>query len=222
MKSNPQSSFAPQNIKNIVFDFGGVLLDIDYNRTYKALTSLLNTEFDPKQLSKVDIQAFHDFEMGIIDTATFIMHIQRLSVDKIPQVQEIIVAWNAMLIGWDIQKFDLLLRLRKKYKVFLLSNTNELHLDWVKNHLMIHHGIADFEQRFFDKTYYSHLVGMRKPNVDIYEYVLDDANIQASETIFIDDLPENIDGAHKVGYHTYLHNPLDNLSEIITHRLQLI
>lgn len=211
-----------KEIRNIVFDFGGVLLDIDYRRTYRSMSKILNFDFQPDHLTEKMIEILNDFEKGVATKETFLWNIQRLTTKAVPHGKDIINAWNAMLIGWDESKFDLLLSLRKNYKVFLLSNTNEVHLDWVYHDLKKNHNIEDFDARFFDKTYYSHLVGMRKPDREIYQFVEKDAGILPEHTIFIDDIQKNIDGAKSVGWNTYLHNPSDGLSEVLCNKLKLV
>jgi len=201
-------------IKNIVFDFGGVLLDIEYRQTYDALQMLLGTTFDPNTLSPESHKALHDFEIGNISVETFLWNLQQLAVKEMPHGIDLIRAWNAMLIGWDEAKFDFLLELKTKYNLFLLSNTNELHLNWVYQDLKNKYKILDFDTRFFNKTYYSHLIGKRKPNADIFIFVQEDSQLNPAETIFIDDLKENIEAAQGLGWMTYHHNPKDNLIHI--------
>lgn len=202
-------------IKNIVFDFGGVLIDIDYKQTYHALGSLSGITFDPNTLSAKSLKVLHDFEIGKISIESFLWNLQQLAVKELPHGIDLIKAWNAMLMGWDVAKFDFLLNLKSKYNIFLLSNTNELHLNWIYQDLKNNHHVVDFDTRFFTKTYYSHLIGKRKPNADIFEYVQKDSQLNPSETIFIDDLIENIDAAaESVGWMTYHHNPKDNLIRV--------
>jgi len=203
-----------KGIKNIVFDFGGVLLDIDYNKTYVALENLMGIGFDPNTLSPNSLKVLHDFEIGSISVETFLWNLQLISTKEMPQGLDLIKAWNAMLIGWDIEKFDFLSDLKSKYKVYLLSNTNELHLNWVYQDLKTNHNIEDFDTRFFNKTYYSHLIEKRKPNVDIFEFVQNDSQLIPSETLFIDDIKQNIEAAKSLGWHTYHHNPKENLIAI--------
>jgi putative hydrolase of the HAD superfamily len=210
-----------QEIQAIIFDFGGVLLDIDYQKTYDAMSKLLGMDFVPAKLPKETLQALNDFETGHINVETFIWNIQRLAKKEMPIGQDIIKAWNAMLIGWDVSKFEFLTQLRQKYKLFLLSNTNELHIDWVRKDLKKNHHIIDFEDRFFDKVYYSHIIQKRKPNKDIFEFVLDDADLDPKHTIFIDDLAENIETGRCVGLQTYHHNPNDDLASKLSRLLTL-
>ena len=95
-----------KEFKNIVFDFGGVLLDIDYNKTLEALQNLIGIAFDPNTLSPNSLKFLHDFENGRISTETFLWNLQHMSAKEMPQGIDLIKAWNAMLIGWDKEKFQ--------------------------------------------------------------------------------------------------------------------
>ena len=158
---------------------------------------------------------------GLITTDTFKSSLRQFGQKSDLSDIDIQNAWNAMLIGWDTEKFTFLTNLKKKYRVFLLSNTNEMHIEWVIRDLDVNHQISDFETRFFNKVYYSHKINMRKPDVDIYKFLIADSNLNPAESIFIDDLIENIDGAKKSGLNTYHHNPNDNLIKVFREELSL-
>ena len=210
------------SIKNIVFDLGGVLLDIDYHRTYEAMSQLLGIKFTPDILPSNVIKILNEFETGKTSTETFLWNLQRLAKNEVPHGRNIIEAWNSMLIGWDPEKFEILLKLRERYRVYLLSNTNILRLEWLYTDLANQHKITDFDSRFFEKTFYSHLIGLRKPKKEVYDYVSKEAELVAAETIFIDDLPTNIIGAKSVGWNVYHHDPSDNLALVLNKKLKLI
>lgn len=210
-------------IKNIVFDFGGVLLQIDYSKTFDALQALTGSDWRNESATLATTSEFMQrFEMGQISTETFINHIQRKSV-TIPDARQVIDAWNAMLIGWNPDTFEQLTALRKQYKLFLLSNINPLHLEWIHKDLKKVHGIVDFETTFFDSVFYSHKIGMRKPNFDIYQFVQHQAKLIPAETIFIDDLAVNIQAAETaVGWHCMHHNPNKNVFDVLNTKLLTI
>jgi len=211
-----------KKIKNIVFDFGGVLLDLDYTKTHDAMSKLLGFEFMPATFAPETTKFLNEYEIGKINTETFIWNLQRLAKKEVPIGQDVIKAWNAMLLGWQPAKFDFLLSLRKKYKTYLLSNTNELHLTWVLNDLKKHHNIVDFDTTYFEKTYYSHLIGMRKPDSEIFEFVTQDAGLDPAETLFIDDLEVNTLAAKVTGWKVYQHDPKDDLIQVFTEKLKLM
>src|SRR5690606_37573661 len=99
-------------------------------------------------------------------------------------------AWNALLIGIPPKNHDILLDMKSKYRTFLLSNNNEIHYEYVMNYLNSDFGLAD-NSGFFEKDYYSHLMGMRKPNRDIFEFVIEEQKLIPEETLFIDDSPQH-------------------------------
>lgn len=208
-------------VKNIVFDFGGVLLDLDFSLTYDRMSHLLGFDFYPEKLSENIIALLHNFETGKISKENFLWNIQILSQNKVPQGKEIINAWNAMLLGWNPDRFDFLQVLRRHYNVFLLSNTNEIHIDWVRRDLKNIHNIHRFEDVFFDKVYYSHEIKMRKPSREIFEYLAEDAQINPLESLFVDDLIENVEAALSVGFQGYHHNPTESIVKNMTDILKI-
>lgn len=180
-------------IKNIIFDLGNVIIDIDIPATYTALGALHN----PAK-PMLPTSFFHDYETGQMSNEAFINRLQMHAQDNI-QPQIIIDAWNAMLQVIPTKRIEMLESLRQDYNLYILSNTNDIHLNWVMSYLKKEHDIHDFDDRYFTKTYYSHLVKMRKPNREIYEYVLNDADINPEESIFIDDTKENVVASASVG-----------------------
>lgn len=211
-----------EKVENIIFDLGGVLLDIDFQRTYDKMSQILNTSFDPNRLQADALLLLDRYEMGEISTEVFIWNLQRLSIGTVPTGNQVVEAWNAMLIGWNPEKFNMLLTLRNQYNVFLLSNTNELHLQWIKSSLRNDYGLLDWDERFFDQTFYSHLIGMRKPDATIYRHVTEATGILPENTLFIDDLHTNIEGSKTVGWQTYRHDPKEDLINVIYSTLQLL
>ena len=190
-------------IKNIIFDFGGVLLDLDYNRTWTAMKHLAVVDMNQEHLPDWFVRLSDAFEIGSIGQESFIWHIQKNASGHIPHAGEIVRAWNSMLLGWQLSKLNFLKSLRKEYKTYLLSNTNEIHIEWVQNDLKTNHDIQDFDTAYFDKTYYSHLIGLRKPDPAIFRYVLERNGLIAKETLFIDDSEEHIKIAALLGLNVH-------------------
>lgn len=195
-----------KNIKNIVFDFGGVLLDIDVKHAIDNMKKLVgisdNTEIVPKNF----IPILNAYEVGAINTETFVWKLQYMSKTKHHAV-DYIKAWNSMLIGMKFEKFEKLLKLGQNYNVYLLSNINDLHLDWIYRYFKKEFGIVDWDNKYFINTYYSHLIHRRKPDVSTFEFVWNDANIDPIESLFIDDMIDNIEAASSIGIHTLHHDP---------------
>jgi glucose-1-phosphatase len=190
-------------IKNIIFDLGGVLLDLDPQRSFDAIGALMDA--DPQTLYKENIDLFDGYEKGMVITENFLWHLQH-KCKVVPESYVIIAAWNAMLVGWKQEKLDLLASLKDQYNLYLLSNTNEVHLRYLHADLKKNHQINDFEDRFFKKAYYSHLLKMRKPDAEIFNFVLEDACLLGAETLFIDDNIANVEGAQKCGIYAHHHS----------------
>lgn len=185
-----------KNIKNIIFDLGGVILNIDMKKTELALQQLGIDTFS-QLMSPAAVQSFfRDYETGKIDNAAFIRSIQSLS-SKSSTEKEIVDAWNALLLDFPAERIELLKQLRKKYRLFLLSNTNAIHHQQFQQQLYQQTG--NYLEDFFEKTYYSHTIGLCKPDVACFQYVINENNLDPAETIFVDDSEANINGAKQAG-----------------------
>ena len=188
-------------IKNIILDLGNVLLDIDYDLTTNAFVHLGYHNFQEMYSQyKADL-LFEKLEMGLVaeDDFYFVLEDIREGPDSYQDRDQIQKAWNAMLLDFRYDTFEYLKSVKDKYRLFLLSNTNVIHKRAVD--VLFNKGHLD---DYFEKAYYSHLVGMRKPNEDIFEFVLGDAGIKPEETLFIDDLYPNIETAKKMGFQAWL------------------
>ncbi|MFT5648193.1 MAG: FMN phosphatase YigB (HAD superfamily) [Aureispira sp.] len=193
-------------IKNIIFDLGGVLIHLQPKWTEAAFCALVGDKKEYARISSLleDENIFNDFETGTIEESAFIEALQKYNPNPVTRAQ-LETAWNAMLLDIPERGLDLVRDLQKQgYKVYLLSNTNSIHLTEFKNIARDENGITDFDG-LFDKAYYSHLIGSRKPDATPFEYVLKDADLVASETLFIDDNAPNLVGARLAGIHTLLH-----------------
>ncbi len=188
-----------QQVRNLLFDLGNVIIDLDIDKTFNELMSLFKSDGDKSIVDRILIE----YECGRVSTDIFINTLLS-QCNRSVQALDIIEAWNAMLIGIPVYRLEMLKNLRENFNVYLLSNTNELHLEWVHRYLKKEHGINDFEKRFFDKAFYSHLVGDRKPLPSIYKHVIDDALVIPSLTLYMDDVQENLEVAGKLGFKTHL------------------
>lgn len=187
-------------IKNIVFDLGGVIMNLDVPKTIEAFKKLGIQNIVNETGYHYQYSFFYDFEIGKISEKYFLDSLLNLS-EKSPSHQEIIQAWNAMILDMPKERIDFLTDLGKNYTLFLLSNTNSIHqkeyLDTFKNSYN-----SSFND-IFKKAYYSHEIGIRKPDEAIFNFILQDSNLIAAETLFVDDAISNIEGAKKVGIKTY-------------------
>lgn len=195
-------------IKNLVFDFGGVLLPIDEGKTRKAFKNL-----GAKESLAEQNETFQKFEKGEINTKQFEKALQSHFFRKV-FLNDIGDAWNELIIQ-EIpeENIHLLKRLKSDYRIFLLSNTNALHIQAVKDKsgpFTYTHFKAQFE-----KAYYSFEIGKRKPDANIFEFVLEENNLKAEETFYIDDSEQHIASAENLGIHTWCFKPgEDNLSDL--------
>lgn len=185
----------------IIFDLGGVILNIDYNRTKEAFESLGIADFDAiySQAKQTDI--FDRLETGQISPQHFINKmLDFLPAGTSPNM--VVKAWNAMLLDLPQERLDLLATLKEKYNTFLLSNTNEIHVDAF--HAIIHqqHGLKNLED-YFDTTYYSNELGKRKPDVSTFQHLCEVHQLNPASTLFIDDSIQHVEGAKQAGLMAY-------------------
>jgi putative hydrolase of the HAD superfamily len=184
-------------IQNIIFDFGGVIYDIDHEKTKKAFANLGVKNFESLYGHAIQTRLFEDLEIGKTSPSTFREAIRK-HLPKNTLDQEIDLAWNALLIGFKPTRLELLERVGKQYRIFLLSNTNQIHYQQYMGELRKLNSYEKFTS-VFEKLYFSHQIGMRKPDPKIFNYVLQENHIQASETVFIDDYDLNVSTANKLG-----------------------
>ncbi len=189
-----------KGIKHIIFDLGGVLLNIDYNLTEKAFIDAGIANFGELYAQLGQTPLFDDLETGKIGRDEFITALQTIS-DVSLTSEQILHAWNAMLLDFPVRRLQLLQQLRLYYDLVLLSNTNEIHEETFNNILMTDRGIPNIGV-FFDRVYFSHRVGMRKPNRDIFERILEECSFKPADTLFIDDSPQHIATAKELGIQT--------------------
>ncbi len=200
-----------KNYKNIIFDLGGVILNIDYSLTVDEFIELGIIDFQ-KLFSQAKQNRFFDLmDRGTVSSDDFRSEINKHLKSPIENYR-IDEAWNAMLLDLPKERLDLLKRLKSTHRFFLLSNTNEIHINAFHQYLENDFGIPDLSA-YFEKVYLSYKVGMRKPDAEIFKLVLEENNLQPHETLFIDDSIQHIEGAKKLGIETYW---LDVKKESIT------
>lgn len=191
----------PSGVKNIIFDLGGVIINLSVEKTHQAFAALSGLSVNEIKSMVHHGAFFHDYERGLISDAEFRTHLReslRLTVSDV----QLDAAWNAMLLDIPIERINLLVRLKEKFSLYLLSNTNNIHLqcfnDIVKN--LTGQPFIDY---YFHRAYYSHLLKISKPDVAIYNHVLLQNGLRAEETIFLDDNKDNLTGANKAGIKTF-------------------
>ncbi|MDZ4749300.1 MAG: hypothetical protein SH808_12500 [Saprospiraceae bacterium] len=201
------------NIRNLLFDLGNVIVELDIDGAYSRLSSLFRVDAKHELIEK----ALLDFECGRISTDIFINTMLSQSENR-HQAIDVISAWNSMLIGIPPNRLVMLEMLRSKYNVYLLSNTNALHLEWIHRYVQRVHHVASFEKEYFDHVFYSHLVGDRKPNASLFKFITEDAFMTPALTLYMDDVQENLDVADKQGFQTYLVKPGEEIGEYLKER----
>ncbi len=199
------------NFDAIIFDLGGVILNLNYDLTViefdKKIQNLDRRFFFGK---KDQHPFFSDYEIGKTKTSFFIEEFNKFYQKSFTE-SEFEVLWNAMILDLPIERISLIRRLRQKSKkVFLLSNINELHEHAVEKRFR-ELGEKNNFLKEFDKGYYSHKIGLRKPNREIFEFVIDQHSLQPNKTLFIDDSAHHVEGARSVGINS-IH--LDNGRQI--------
>ena len=189
-----------EKIENIIFDLGGVLLDIDYNLTLKAFENLGVTNFN-EMYSQVNAdKLFQKLETGKVSEVEFYKELNHATGLNLPE-EKIRNAWNAMLLSFREKSLEHLEQLKNRYKIYLLSNTNQIHLNSFYEIFNQKKRNNSFE-KYFDKAFYSFEIGLRKPDIDCYEWVINDLKTDPAKTLFIDDSINNIQGAEKAGLQT--------------------
>ena len=201
-----------QTIKNIIFDLGGVFIEIDYSKTLKAFTDLQVQDFNTFYTQHHASDLFEALETGKLKAEEF-YNTFRNHTNTTLRDEEIEESWNALLGKFYPDRLIWLDAIRQQYKVYLLSNTNAIHHKAFMKIYREQTGKNNFDD-YFIKAYYSHEMGLRKPYVEIYDYVLSEQGLQASETLFIDDTLTNIEGARKAGLQTVHLLPSMSLIEL--------
>lgn len=189
-----------KGIKNLLIDLGGVLINLDRQRCMESFKKLGFADVE----ERLDIQQLHGIflqqEKGLITSAEFRNEMRKMIGKQISD-QQIDEAWNSFLVDIPDYKLDLLLKLRTKYVVYLLSNTNEIHWQWACKNAFPYRTFK--VEDFFEKTYLSFEMHMIKPEPEIFKAVIEDAGIEPQETLFIDDSEINCKAAQKLGISTY-------------------
>jgi HAD superfamily hydrolase (TIGR01549 family) len=206
------SFMLPKDFPNIIFDLGGVVLNLDYSRTISAFQQLGINEFESSYSQLVQTGLFDDYERGEMTSEDFRDGIRKAFRVDVSDAQ-IDEAWNAMLLNLPKERLELLRKLAETKRIVLLSNTNEIHIRKFNQALKLEHGLNDLSS-YFQKLYYSYEVGMRKPEEQIFQHVLEEQGFDPTETLFIDDSPQHIEGARTVGLNTY-HLQVENGETIL-------
>jgi len=184
-------------LKNILFDLGGVILDLNVNAT---LEGFLDMGF-PKELleypQNIYTDVFYLYETGQITTEVFRNTIREITKQNFSN-EEFDAAWCGMLVGVPFRRIEILKDLAEKYSLYMLSNTSPMHIEYFEKMFGQTAGFA--LEDVFTKLYYSYEIGKHKPDAGAFIHVLEDAGIEASETLFLDDNIQNVKAAEELGF----------------------
>ena len=198
------------NFKNILFDLGGVILDINVQATLKQFYELGFPAELMQFPNSMTTDLYFRYETGKLDTEQFRNEIRKTAgVEMTDHAFD--EAWNAMLVRFPEERIALLKRLSKRYNLYMLSNTSSLHVKvFEKMYLEV---AGEPMQEVFKKIYYSHEIGWHKPDLEAWEYVLNDAHIKAEETLFLDDNIHNIKASQELGFQAiHIHERIQLMS----------
>jgi putative hydrolase of the HAD superfamily len=187
-------------VKNIIFDLGNVLYDIDFTKMYQSFEELGIPHFETYFTLNQSDPLFFELEKGTINQTQFFEGFNKISPVVLSPLQ-ITTAWNSLLMGYRKAAINWILENDRAYNIYLFSNTNQIHFD---------HFIPEFErevadvpfQSIFKKAYFSHELGMRKPDPASFAQILENESLMASETLFIDDNKPNVEAAASLGMST--------------------
>jgi len=210
----------PDKISNIILDFGGVIYQIDHYKQIEAFKSLGVSDFEMLYSQAMQSPLFAEFECGRISPDKLLEEVAGMLGKNVVSKKQVYDAWNSILVGFSDKTVRLLEDLRTRYNLYLLSNTNSIHYDLF---------VSDFAKRYgydfnslFVKPYWSFKVGLRKPDLEIYNFVLTDSNLNPEETVFIDDSPQNVKGSIKAGLPALLLGHEIKLINLFDENLKLI
>lgn len=187
-------------ITNLIFDFGGVIAPISREKAVEAFARLGLADADQRLDKYHQTGIFQELEEGKISPDCFQQKLGELC-GHTPDWKETRQAWMGYFTGLDERLLDCLKELRKRYKLFVLSNTNPYVMDWACSPEFSSKGKSLTE--YFDKLYLSYQIGVTKPDRRIFDYLIADAGIDPAESLFVDDGPGNVQAAHALGFQTY-------------------
>lgn len=200
-----------KGIRTIIFDLGGVILNLNYHKTINAFQEIIDAPFETVYSQAQQSHLFDLFETGKISAKNFRNELCN-QFNRSLSDTDFDRAWNAMLLDLPAKRIELIRDLSKHYQLLLFSNTNEIHLRAFQKIIADKYGNPFLLEEVFHKTYYSHVIGERKPNKSAFEYILEDQKIKAEEVLFIDDSEQHVLGAESLGIRAVHLKGIDVLS----------
>jgi putative hydrolase of the HAD superfamily len=210
---------AEKTIHNIVFDYGNVVINLDIDATYLAFESIGARRFSESWNEIMKSRLFQKYERGDISTPDF-RNVLRKAFDSDISDDKIDWAWNQILKDMPKSRIQLLMDIKTNYRTFLLSNSNDVHYQYYLRDLQQQHQLENFDV-LFEKAYFSYQQNLIKPEPEFYQKVLNNHCLKANETLFIDDLKQNIDAASALGIHTFWLKEGMDVCDLFTEKHQL-
>lgn len=187
------------NVKNVILDLGGVLVDIDPENTIDALKRIML----PDLLQSIDWESTHkvvfDMEVGNLNKTQFFDHFKKVCKSNVIE-EEIVDAWNAMVLEFPHERVEMVKLLGEKYNLYLLSNTNVFHINCFESDFKFRYNFP--MKKLFKNMYYSSEIGLRKPSSECFQYVLEHSGLKPEETLMVDDREDNCLAAESVGMYS--------------------
>ena len=202
-----------EQVDLVIFDLGGVIIDIDYSLTIHSMQDLGFIKFEEMYSQQEQSTLFTELEVGSMSPLLFINKLMSLGPKDISPNQ-IVSAWNKMIGPFREEVILIIKKLSKNYKICLLSNTNDIHMELVMNNWKKNYN-EEFKS-LFSGFYLSHEIGYRKPNPEAFNHVLNSFQLTADRALFIDDSPQHIIGAEKVGIKTHHFKDMKGLIHLIS------
>ncbi len=201
-------------IKTLIFDFGDVFINLNKSNFNKQMYNV----FGDISKNQTLLNLLNDYETGNINTEAFVKTLKKYNNSF--SEDSIIKLWNSIIADFPYYRVEFLKNLKatSNYKMILLSNTNELHINFIKEHVSF---FNEFKS-CFDKFYLSHEIKLRKPNKEIFDFVLKSNNICAEETLFIDDTLEHINTASKLNIKTWWLKQNEDITSLVTVKNNLL
>jgi putative hydrolase of the HAD superfamily len=196
---------------DIIFDLGNVIMNLDIPRSEQLFFDLTGIHF--MDASDDDLKMFYQFETGLVSEAIFLNYFIGKSKNSI-QANDLVHAWNAMLVNIPWPRLEMMQKLKQQYRISILSNTNDTHLRWLGRYLRDNYQLEDLSP-FADHLFYSNEIHYRKPDHQIYHYVLDVLGTKGETCLFFDDYPNNVEAAKAVGIEAIIVRPEDDIEDII-------
>lgn len=190
-----------KKLKCIIFDLGGVIVDLDWNKCVQSFDEIGILHMDKFISTTLQKDFILDFELGLISEEKFRNGLRQFATKEVTD-KEINTAWNSLLVGISPKKLEMLKKLKTHYKIYLLSNTNSISFGYCLNNFFNVNGHSIDE--YFDKCYLSFQLHHAKPSPEIFEAVLKDSGMKPNECLFLDDADRNIKQAEKLGLNVQL------------------